>query len=735
MKYVLALSLSASALLLSCSGGRMLCQIPGPGCSQALHLQEQAIQIRLDPAEHHAVFTDSLFFEGSLSFFELNHQLELQSVQLNGKKIKPSKLVRVRTEQTDNPAACDTWFLPESSTNGPNLLVLKYAGQLYQDLEEVRFGHETVAAELQATVSDTGAWLSAGAGWYPLVDADMLSTFRIHLDLPEDWEGISQGKRLRDTRSEGRHTLSWHGELPAESANVLAGPYDVTRETVDGVELAIWLLRQGWEEAESMGPFGPVDREQLLATYQRMNRRYLQMYSERFGAYPFSKFAVVEAFFPAGYGMPSWTALGSQVIRMPYIPYTSLGHEWLHNWWGNGVMVDASEGNWCEGITVYGADYYYKLEEGPEEAQAYRRDLLQSWRSLVREGNDKALVEFRARHDGASRAIGYGKSMMVFHMANRVIGQEAFDRALRRLASENLGKRVSFSTIFDLFEAEGGVDFSRFKEQWLYHPGAPSLLLSDVDWRTDPDGVQRVHGRVTQDTSLSDGFVWELDLPLRITCHNGDVIERKLLMQEAELEFALEVPEPRELSLDPDNDLFRRLDAGEIDASIRLSLADEAPLVVAPDSWLRDTAHLEHLQSFASRLTDSEDLKIRGWSQIDASEVLAAHSLIGINPPELPAGTEYLPFRHNEDSFGVAGIEGRWQEDNLVLALKSKANEQTGALLFFVSSPDNLGYMARKVPHYGKYGYLVFDNEGTNTQKGRLPSGANPLRVRFGALN
>lgn len=47
--------------------------------------------------------------------------------------------------------------------------------------------------------------------------------------------------------------------------------------------------------------------------------------------------------------MLSYTLLGRTVIKMPFIVYTSLGHEIAHNWWGNSVFVDQEKGNWCEG--------------------------------------------------------------------------------------------------------------------------------------------------------------------------------------------------------------------------------------------------------------------------------------------------------------------------------------------------------------------------------------------------
>ena len=57
------------------------------------------------------------------------------------------------------------------------------------------------------------------------------------------------------------------------------------------------------------------------------------------------------------------------MIRLPFIPYTSYRHEILHNWWGNGVYVDWEEGNWCEGLTSYGADHAAKEEQGFTEGR------------------------------------------------------------------------------------------------------------------------------------------------------------------------------------------------------------------------------------------------------------------------------------------------------------------------------------------------------------------------------
>ena len=98
----------------------------------------------------------------------------------------------------------------------------------------------------------------------------------------------------------------------------------------------------------------------LSQSYLDAIAKYISQYEALFGPYPFDKFAVVENFFSTGYGFPSYTLLGSRVIRLPFIIHTSLGHEIAHCWWGNGVYVDYAQGNWSEGLTTYVSDVRFK---------------------------------------------------------------------------------------------------------------------------------------------------------------------------------------------------------------------------------------------------------------------------------------------------------------------------------------------------------------------------------------
>ena len=107
--------------------------------------------------------------------------------------------------------------------------------------------------------------------------------------------------------------------------------------------------------------------------------------------------------------MPTYTVLGKAAVRLPFIPETSLGHEILHQWFGNSVYVDYRAGNWCEGLTTFLADHFYEEEEG--RGREYRKGVLIDFQSYVNDKNAFPLKAFTERTDAASEAIGYGKAV------------------------------------------------------------------------------------------------------------------------------------------------------------------------------------------------------------------------------------------------------------------------------------------------------------------------------------
>ncbi len=175
---------------------------------------------------------------------------------------------------------------------------------------------------------DHGIFLSGASYFYPVLEepeGKVLITFSLSANLPYEWKVVSQGKRVRETTVNGpRHTF-WQCDDPMEEIFLIADQFQEYSDRYEDVKLYVFLRKKE----------KPLARKYLAAA-----KSYIAFYEKLIGSYPFVKFAVVENALQTGYGMPSFTLLGSRIIRFPFILRTSYPHEILHNWWGNGVYID-----------------------------------------------------------------------------------------------------------------------------------------------------------------------------------------------------------------------------------------------------------------------------------------------------------------------------------------------------------------------------------------------------------
>jgi hypothetical protein len=299
----------------------------------------------------------------------------------------------------------------EAADPSSNTVVLRYEGVFDDPFEAEPFSMDNPGQGVMGTITGDAAFFLSGSGWYPLLLEDIPETFRVSVTAPRGIYAVMEG-RLETHADDGDRSLSiWSVARPSGPLAMFAGRYVIGESMHGKVRIATYFF------AANAG---------LSTRYLDAVQRHIGRYEALHGPYPFAKFAVVENFFPTGYGFPSFTLLGSRVLRLPFIPDTSLRHEVAHCWWGNGVLVDHAGGNWCEGLTTYVADYLSKEEDSFEQARGYRLRTLEKYALLAAGEKDFPLSNFRSRYNPASQAIGYGKAMFVFHMMRLRIGDAAF---------------------------------------------------------------------------------------------------------------------------------------------------------------------------------------------------------------------------------------------------------------------------------------------------------------------
>jgi hypothetical protein len=634
------------------------------------------------------------------AYFVLHSSLEVESLD-------PDYVVE-GTDPTHGGVGARTYTLRPAAGAWPSNPKprLRFNGRIHHPLvsegeEYARSFHRTLGI-----VGEEGVFLSGTSYWVPKFGKNLV-TFQITVIVPEGWNAVSQGRRTLN-QPEGRSKrVRWTCQDPMDEVYLVAGRFTEYSRPA-GEVTAYAFLR--------------TPDPNLAARYLEATAQYLELYGELIGRYPYEKFALVENFWETGYGMPSFTLLGPKVIRLPFILHSSYPHEILHNWWGNSVYVDSGRGNWSEGLTAYLADHLVK--EGQGKGAEYRRDTLQGYRSYVSEEKDFPLSRFGERHSSASQSVGYGKSLMLWHMLRLRLGDDSFLEGLRLFYSRQIFRRASFDDLSEIFSEVAGEDLGPFFRQWVEQTGAPALSM-----QSERVGDDRLEVRIRQD---QPGEVYDLTVPLAVTVQ-GEAKARLLTLPVKErlskFEFRLPAPALR-VDLDPSFDVFRQLDRSETPPTLSELLGEERVTVIVPEKPRSlAVAWREFARSWAEGA--SGGLEVVEEQDVEALPANGAVWVLGTNNrwrrSLIPALRRY--------GAGLTGGE--------IQVGKTKLPEEGHSFAFATRHPENPAFavawiggddadalpgLARKLPHYGRYSYLAFSgDEPTNVAKGLWPVLESPL--------
>ena len=537
--------------------------------------------------------------------------------------------------------------------------------------------------------SATGAYLPENGGWYPRL-GDQPFSFRLTVQVPHGQKAVSIGRLSDETQTVSSYRATFTSESPTDSLILLAGPYEISEMNHNGV-----LLRTYFDK----------DIAALAPGYLQQTQSYLDLYRDWIGAYPFTAFHIVSSPLPVGFGYAGLTYIGSRVLRLPFIRFTSLGHEVLHNWWGNGVGIDYRSGNWAEGLTTYMADYHYAAEKGPDKARQKRLDWLRDFAALPAD-RDRPVTAFVSKHHDAAQIIGYNKVAFIFHMLQGEIGKTAFDEGLRLIWRRYKFHSASWALLRAAFEETAGRPLAAFFDQWLSRTGAPGLSLEAAK-RSLSGGPFETSFTLRQPVPA-----YALKVPVVLTFKDGTKGRHRVNFTTAEQRFTLTSDRrPVNLSVDPDFDLFRRLAAGENPPILRDITLEPgtATFLLTDNDGSRKTA-----ASLARQMLDAPP---RFAKTAPDSLPRTPLLIIGTRQP-------VMGFLHQS---GLGKIPPR-------LDGKGSARVWTGShedRPFAVVMADNAGALAallRPLPHYGRKSYLIF--EGSKAlETGVWPPQNSPLSV------
>jgi hypothetical protein len=587
---------------------------------------------------------------------------------------------------------------PEGGWGNEITFEMDYAGAVYDSLHAPPVAYSRGFEQTSGLIDPRGAYLHGQSFWVPWSSEDRF-VFELSTTLSHGWESMSQGRRVRHERDGDTTRTTWKAVHPEESIYLVAGPYQIRERRHGDVEIYTYTY---------------ADTDEATAEpYLDKAAGYLDRYSNQIGPYPFAKWAMVENWWQTGFGMPSFTLLGDRVIRLPFIVDTSYGHEILHCWWGNGVQVRYDEGNWCEGLTAFGADYAYKEQQSEEAARDYRRDQLRGYLDFASgAGRDLALADFRERSDFGTQTIGYGKSMMVFYMLRQRLGQERFRAGLSEFYRRWRFRAAGWSDLEDVFDEVSGEDLGPWFDQWVDRPGAIQLALGDCEKQSDGWSVE-----LRQSPPLYDAQV-----KVRWRDADGDAHDEKVEIQHERT--VAHLPEiARSVELDPDFQIFRLLSREEVVPTLGQALGADSTLVVLGSAEADSTR--EALREVAESWAAHQDMRI-----VDESE-LGSVAPPGRSVYVLGAGpwADRILERAEETARGGVALVARAKKEglDLVLTVRDPDSDEVAWTVLLPATAHECEALGRKIPHYSRYSWLLFRSL-ENVGKGQWNLRSTPMR-------
>lgn len=422
-------------------------------------------------------------------------------------------------------------------------LTLEYEGEIYGP----RGGSK--GQRLWDYIGKEGTYVRFEAEWYPQVSGDT-ATADLQITAPDDWMVVSCGELV----NVDEQTWHWRVAFPAVGLSFTAAPYTLTESTAGRVPLRCYTF----------AAHAPRAREFLDKCGQM-----IEFYEQLYGPYPFPKFAIAEIpdLYGGGHGDQSFIMLQEKTFREPFDD-EFVAHELAHNWWGSLLFCTESEFP-LEGFATYSQALWREHKGGK---QALREAMKKQAEAVLLASLDPAHEKSCFASD--SGPLLYEKGSWILHMSRRLLGEEAWFRAVRKFAVDNAGRVFTVAQLRQALEAGYGHNLTKFFQQWVYGTGVPWVKGAVVSSGGGKAKVRLTQAFVSGEGNADSGETWKtspsrFELPVDLLIrHTGGETRKSVWLTEASQDFEIALPgKPTGLIVDPDEWLLDHSKglAGELD--------------------------------------------------------------------------------------------------------------------------------------------------------------------------
>ncbi|HVT65929.1 MAG TPA: aminopeptidase N [Mycobacteriales bacterium] len=313
---------------------------------------------------------------------------------------------------------------------------------------------------------------------------DLKATFRFVVDAPSHWTVLSNMPSQVDG---GRHTFDPTPRQSTYISAIVAGPYEGTTDSHDGIDLGVYCRKSLFEH---------LDPDDIFEVTKQGFDAFHDLFDTRYGWPKYDQIFVPEFNMGAMENAGCVTFTEDYIFRSRTTDYSyerravTVLHEMAHMWFGDLVTMKWWDDLWLnESFAEYVSTYVTASSTrwpdvwtsfcNIEKTWAYRQDQLATTHPIAAAIPDIEAVS--TNFDG----ITYAKGASVLKLLAAWVGEEAFFSATRAYFAKHAHSNTTLQDLLDALETASGRDPTAWTQQWIQTAGVNTLR---AEFEIDDDG-------------------------------------------------------------------------------------------------------------------------------------------------------------------------------------------------------------------------------------------------------
>src|SRR4030067_932013 len=192
------------------------------------------LKVLLYPNEHRFSAEDTITIP---EHFPSVFHFSLHS-NLNPVSTTPDVIISKGVAKKDN-ASVD--FFTVKTLHDIKTFTIKYSGNILHPIEQDGKEEARGIKQTPGIISEQGVYLEEESYWYPVFDNGLV-TFNLQIELPNEWDAVSQGERTLHIKEKDGTKVRWESPEPQDEIYLIAARF--TEYTQQGGRVAVIAFRR-----------------------------------------------------------------------------------------------------------------------------------------------------------------------------------------------------------------------------------------------------------------------------------------------------------------------------------------------------------------------------------------------------------------------------------------------------------------------------------------------------------